>query len=271
MNVYEEISSFYQSFAGPKRVVGKSVGGRNIYALHIGAKSGPQVISQYAIHGREWVTGLLALYHVRRGVSRGGVWVLPLTNPDGALLSEVGSSSVPAGTDFFGAAADLPRWKANLAGVDLNVNFCARWGTGTQNLRRPSFANYIGPRPFSEPETIALRDFTLEVMPAATVSWHTKGEEIYWEFHQPSARRRRDKKLAKVLSASTGYPLVTVTGSAGGYKDWCIEALKIPAFTVEVGPDALTHPLGREALPALAARTLDALADLTDALCKGAL
>jgi hypothetical protein len=37
-------------------------------------------------------------------------------------------------------------------------------------------------------------------------------------------------------------------GSAGGYKDWCVEKLGIPAFTVEVGKDELSHPLGEETL-----------------------
>lgn len=266
MNVYEEIRAFYQSYTGKKQIIGKSVAGRDIFALFAGTGSGPQIISQYAIHGREWITGLLALYHVRRGLSRGGAWIVPLANPDGALLSEEGICSVPQEFPFAAQGADLRLWKANLNCVDLNVNFDAKWGTGTQNLRTPSSSDYIGPYPFSEPETQALRDFTLTVRPAATVSWHTKGEEIYWEFFQPSARRARDKKLAAAIAKSTGYPLVTVKGSAGGYKDWCIEKLAIPAFTVEVGRDAETHPLGRETLRGLAARTLDALAALIDAL-----
>ena len=266
MNVYEELSAFYRSYAGRKRVIGKSVLGREIFALHIGSMRGPQVISQYAIHGREWVTGLLALYHVRRGLPRGGAWILPLTNPDGALLSQEGKSSVPAGATFSWDERELPLWKANFNAVDLNVNFDARWGRGTQNMRAPAFANYIGPHPFSEPETQALRDFTVEIGPAATVSWHTKGEEIYWNFFQPPLRRMRDHKLAKAIARSTGYLPVTLRGSAGGYKDWCIEKLKIPAFTVEVGSDALRHPLGRETLPQLATKTLDVLVDLANEL-----
>lgn len=251
MNVYEEVTAFYESYSGKKRIIGKSAEGRNLYALYVGSEAGPQILSQYAIHGREWITSLIALYHVRRGLARGGAWVLPLTNPDGAQLSEIGGK---------------PLWKANANGVDLNVNFDARWGTGASNVTHPAPENYIGPAPFSEPETRALRDFTLEVRPACTVSWHTKGEEIYWEFHQPLAKRMRDQKLARVLARSTGYPLITVKNSAGGYKDWCIERLNIPAFTVEVGSDSFTHPIGRNVLPDLINHTFDALFELSKAL-----
>ena len=103
-----------------------------------------------------------------------------------------------------------------------------------------------GKYPFSERETKALRDFTLDVMPDATISYHSKGEEIYWYFYQKHADR--DLKMAKEVSFVTGYPLVTATSSAGGYKDWCIEKLKIPSLTIEVGGDELSHPIGKEHL-----------------------
>ncbi len=263
MNVFEEVSAFYQSYRGEKRVIGYSALDRPLYAVFVGAKTGPQMISQYAIHGREWITALLSLYHVRRGLARGGAWVLPLSNPDGALLSEVGAQSVPSECwDFLkevNGGGDFSLWKANAEAVDLNVNFDADWGCGASNVRAPAPENYIGPAPFSAPETAALRDFTREVRPDMTVSWHTKGEEIYWSYHQPRGRRLADRRLAAALSASTGYPLVKLKNSAGGYKDWCIKELKISAFTVEAGSDELRHPLGREALGALIGRTVDAL------------
>ncbi len=270
MNVYEEVREFYESYRKEKQIIGQSVLGRNLYALHVGSFSGPQGISQYGIHAREWITGPIGLSHVRRGLFCGGVWILPLMNPDGALLSETGLESVPRELRGelirINGGEDFSLWKANAAAVDLNVNFDARWGTGARNLRERASENYIGPCPFSEPETQALRDFTLRVGPQFTVSWHTKGEEIYWDFHQPFFKKLRDKRLAAVLSRSTGYPLCRARHSAGGYKDWCVETLKIPAFTVEAGEEVLSHPIARQALPALLNKTLDALVDLTNAL-----
>ncbi len=273
MTVFEETEAFYESYRGVKRTIGRSADGRPLRALFIGSPAGAVAISQYAIHGREWVTALLALEHVRRGLRRGGAWIVPLADPDGALLSEVGLSGVSAERRAFlsrvNGGDDFSLWKANAEGVDLNVNFDARWGTGVQNVFAPAPENYVGDRPFSAPETQALRDFTRAVSPQVTVSWHTKGGEIYWEFHQPPLRARRDKRLAALLSESTGYPLRKISGSAGGYKDWCIQALRIPAFTVEAGRADAPHPLGREELGDLLLHGLDALADLMDGLEDG--
>ena len=96
------------------------------------------------------------------------------------------------------------------------------------------------------------------------LSFYTKGEEIYWRFHQPVFRVRRDRRLAKILSAATGYPLREAPHSAGGYKDWCIESLHIPAFTVEAGRDDFPHPLGLSALSDVVTKNLDALVRFTE-------
>ena len=36
--------------------------------------------------------------------------------------------------------------------------------------------------------------------------------------------------------------------SGGGYKDWCVLRMKIPAVTIEVGENSLSHPIGEESL-----------------------
>ena len=268
MNVYDAVSLFYNRYRGEKLVYGKSAEGRNLYALFVGQRGAPLGISQYAIHAREWITSMLALEHVRRGVPRGGVWILPLTNPDGALLATEGIESVRkerrAALTEINGGEDFSLWKANAEAVDLNVNFDARWGTGKLNSRIPASENYVGCEPLCAPESRALCDFTLRVQPQFTVSWHTKGEEIYWKFHQDGERLKRDFRLAQVLSRSTGYPLKGAKGSAGGYKDWCVEKLRIPSFTVETGNDSHSHPLGFSVLPELLEKNLDALARLSE-------
>lgn len=266
MDVYRIIGDFYQSYAGEKRIIGKSEEGRDIYAFFVGEHRHPLGISQYAMHAREWVTALIALEHIRRGVPRGGVWFVPLVNPDGALLCLRGTESVsPENRAFLRKlGADFSLWKANARAVDLNVNFAARWGTGRKNVRQPAAENYIGTAPFCAAESSALKEFTLEQKPDYTVSWHTKGEEIYWRFHQPFWRLLRDRRLARVLRKSTGYPLKSAPHSAGGYKDWCVEKLHIPAFTVEAGSDFLTHPIGEGALKQLITSCGNAVIDLAN-------
>lgn len=264
MDIFEEVSAWYERFQGEKRIIGKSVLGRELYAVKIGRGS-PVGIAQYAIHAREWITAKLALLHAEYGLKKGSVWILPLVNPDGALLSQKGLSSVKDTKRReqlikWNNSEDFSLWKANANGVDLNVNFPADWGKGEKNIFIPSSENYVGKNPLSEPETIVLKRFTEEVSPDFTVSYHTKGEEIYWYYYQPLYACARDKKIALRLSEKTGYPLKRAKGSVGGYKDWCIKSLHIPSFTVEVGCDELSHPLGVEHLGDIAEKNREVLA-----------
>ncbi len=222
--IYDEIKKFYQSYTQRKCVLGYSSQGREIFAFHLGESTGRQFIAVYAVHAREWITAKLAVKHISRGLTRGGGWVIPLLNPDGAYLSQTA----------------YPLWKANARGVDLNCNFDADWGTGRLNTTIRGGENCIGDYPFSECETAALKEFTLKVRPYVTLSFHTKGEEIYWEFNG-----RGDMRGAEILQSVTGYKVKRIYGSAGGYKDWCIQKLHIPAYTIECGSDRLQHPINR--------------------------
>ena len=265
MDVYEKVKKFYESANAEKRIIGKSLFGRNLYAVKLGCGA-PVGIVQYAIHGREFITAELAFIHFKRGLFQGSAWLLPLVNPDGALLSERGLDSVKNVETkkrllHWNGGTDFSLWKANGRGVDLNVNFPARWGEGAKNVRVAGSENFIGEQPFSEPETLALKSFTEEIRPDYTVSYHTKGEEIYWYFHQPDPKR--DLFLAEILSRSTGYKIAYAAGSVGGYKDWCIEKFSIPSFTIEAGREKFTHPLQGEALNDVVRCNRNALYDLT--------
>jgi g-D-glutamyl-meso-diaminopimelate peptidase len=269
---YERIQRFYVSVKTEKRIIGKSLFGRDIYAVKVGTGT-PIGIAQYAIHGREYVTARLAVAQYERGVKNGCLWLVPLANPDGCLLSEKGLSSAPKEVRdsllaLNGNNPDFSLWKANGRGVDLNVNFAAEWGKGSKNVRIAGSENYIGEKPFSESESLALKRFTERIKPQYTVSYHTKGEEIYWYFHQPIGRCVMDKRLALVLSRSTGYPLAYAKNSVGGYKDWCIQRLGIPSFTIEAGKDEYAHPLQENAYQDIVKKNKDALYDLSAAYRK---
>lgn len=220
--IFDEVKRFYQSYGGKKCIIGYSFHGREIFAFHIGSPVGRQFISTYAIHAREWITARLAIKHIKTGVRKGGGWVIPLVNPDGAEISQT----------------VRPLWKANARGVDLNCNFDADWGSGRLNTKTRGGENCIGDYPFSEAETASLRDFTLKVRPFFSLSFHTKGEEIYWQYDGAG-----DRRGAEILASATGYKPKLIYGSAGGYKDWCIKKLHIPAYTVECGSDSLAHPI----------------------------
>jgi g-D-glutamyl-meso-diaminopimelate peptidase len=107
-----------------------------------------------------------------------------------------------------------------------------------ENTTQRGAESCIGDYPFSEAESSSLRDFTLFVQPKVTLSWHTKGEEIYWEFMGLGDRRGAD-----ILANATGYKVKQITGSSGGYKDWCLQKCGIAAYTIECGANHLNHPI----------------------------
>lgn len=230
MEVLDALYKFYKQFKGRKGVFGYSALSRPLYYFDIKKTERPLVIVQCSIHAREYITTAFCLKEIadfeKKGKFGRAVFI-PCLNPDGVDIAE---------------RID-PLYKANANGVDLNVNFPARWGTGVKNVRKSGSENYVGSRPFSEPETIAIKNLTLRLRPDATISYHTKGEEIYYSFYQECEREKRDLHLAKLLSEHTGYKIGSALGSCGGYKDWCIEELKIPAFTIEAGKEKTAHPL----------------------------
>ena len=250
-NLMDELDFFVRAGAEVGSV-GVSECGNLIPYIRVGERKGKKIIVSGGIHAREYLTTHLvvmqAYYALKAEKIDGSIYFVPTLNPDGALLIEKGASFFGTRGEFLrrinGGSDDFSLWKANINGVDLNLNFPARWGSGKENRFFPSFQNFVGQSPFSESETRAIRDFTLQILPDATVSYHAKGEVLYWFFHQTPSRLKRDFALASKLNRTLNYTMgENRTLSAGGYKDWCVSSLGIPAFTVEIISDEYSHPL----------------------------
>ncbi len=249
-------------------VVGNSELGNAIPYIFVGNKDGNCMIVQGAMHAREHITALLVLCQAKHLVAcgkklSGGIYFVPMVNPDGVMLCQEGLSIVKDKTlknrllTINGGSSDFSLWKANINGVDLNVNFDAHWGEGVQNVFYKSDANYVGKCPESEAESRALADFTRKLQPKVTLSYHCKGEIIYWKFFQGAFRTVRDRRYAEALAKYTGYTTVDGDGSVGGYKDWCIQSLKIPSYTIEVGSDNYEHPYPYSQMDDILQKNLD--------------
>lgn len=240
--------------------IGKSTLNKNILATHIGSFDGPQVIIQGGIHAREYISTLLMIELARytnatADLQNGGIYFIFLTNPDGAEIVLDGINSVPCDITkqylvLANGGFDFSMYKANINLVDLNTNFDVDWGTGSQNVTCPNTQDFIGFYPNSEREVRNLIDFTNQIKPALTISYHSKGEVIYYGFAGESEQDvARDRAIGEQLANLTGYNLIFTENSAGGYKDWCIRNLHIPAYTIEIGNEQLQHPIGEENLP----------------------
>lgn len=245
--------------------LGRSGFNQPIYAAHTGSYEGKQEIVIGAMHAREYVTAPLVVKLAEYALGKiesGGIYFIPLTNPDGVRLVLEGDGFLPCEaarnlTRYANnGSSDYTQWKADGYAVDLNTNFAADWGQGNSNVFCPAPQSFVGYFPESERETRLLTEFSQSVYPAVALSFHTKGEVIYYGFTGESASLAlKSRTLAKRLAADAGYLAFQSTGSTGGYKDWCVRNLKIPAFTVETGADTLSHPVSAAYLDDLFART----------------
>ena len=241
--------------------VGESTMGQKIYGYHIGSYTGPQILIESGIHAREYpailvVIGMAEYLATISSTLAGGVYIIPLVNPDGVRL-------VLEGVDWLrcenwreyilslnGGSLDFSEWKASATAVDLNVNFPALWGEGSQNVFCPSPANFVGFYPASEREVRLLIDYTYSIQPDLTLSYHTKGDVIYYGFEVLSPEELdRDRAIAEIISSINGYVPIKTENSVGGYSDWVSSYIGVPAYTIEVGAASLPTPIPLSAVP----------------------
>ena len=85
--------------------------------------------------------------------------------------------------------------------------------------------------PLTEPEALAIYDFTLSHNFSLIIAYHTQGQEIYWNFQNINPPRGYE------IGSSSGYLLTDVpyNSSFAGYKDWFIQTYNKPGYTVEAG------------------------------------
>ena len=238
--------------------------GRPMYTLSFG--DGPRkVIYSAAHHANEWITTPVLLkfmeelaqaaqedgeiFGVRARDIQENVTIhtVPMVDPDGVDL--VTGALQPGDAEYEGArllASFYPQipfpegWKANLLGVDLNLNYPAGWLRAreikfTQGFTRPGPRDYVGRAPLNQNETFALAQYTQDIDPALVLAYHTQGKVIYWQFDDifvPGAQ-----EFGERLAQVSGYTLdETPPESAyAGYKDWFIQEFRRPGYTVEVG------------------------------------
>jgi g-D-glutamyl-meso-diaminopimelate peptidase len=249
--------------------IGRSVEGRNIWALGMG--SGPKLVHlSGGMHANEWITTPLLMKlcfdycnalntnqpiwgYMAKEIAKGStIWVTPSVNPDGANLVQKGiAEDNPLRQEVLrinGGSKSFSNWKSNIRGVDLNHQFPANWKLqAAASPKNPSPRDHAGPCALSEPESLALANFTREKNFALVAAFHSQGEVIYWGYkgYEPTDAGT----LAQELGAISGYRPIRYAGTHAGYKDWFIQDFRRPGFTIEVGRGA--NPLSLSTLPAI--------------------
>lgn len=277
INIYNAAPDFYLQSASiknicekyksvRKRIIGKSLCGRAITALCIGKPERP-VLYAATFHGMEWLNTLFMLtfaeecaaayesgetvegVDVRAVLQKHGLAIIPCVNPDGVEIQLNGSNSCPLYKKQIDCITDNTRvWQANARGVDLNHNFNAGWRAlkrqeTEMGITAPAPTRYGGAKPFSEPETIALRNFCMKNRVCYAIAFHSQGREVYCTY---GCTPECAFVLGKTFAELANYKLALPDGIAsvgGGFKDWLISYLKTPAITVETGEGKNPLPL----------------------------
>lgn len=257
---------------------GKSADERRIPAVFFGNPEAEHTLFiQAAIHGREHLTTLLVMEQLetyareydtgsysgrtyREIFSDVALLVVPMTNPDGVSISQLGTESIETEElralvegfyerDGAGMTREYfyRRYKANANGVDLNRNFAYGFEEFVGNAV-PAADRYKGEAPASEPETRYLMELTESRQTAAALSYHATGSVLYWDFGQTGAFREKCLSFVNVVHELTGYRIVYAASEkqdAAGYCEWAAGIKGIPEVTIEIGTVAAPLPISQ--------------------------
>ena len=132
-------------------------------------------------------------------------------------------------------------WKLRKTiGVDLNLQFPAGWEQAkeikySQGFNKPAPRDFVGYGPLTEPESLAIYNFTLRHDFRLILAYHSQGKVIYWQFQDYNPPMSLE--IGEQFSASSGYSLeeTPFNSSFAGYKDWFIQNYNKPGYTIEVG------------------------------------
>ena len=237
--------------------IGKSVLGRDIECIKLTNEKIKQkklsCLIDGCIHGSEWEAGEACLYlseyllinfgkneTVTNILNTTEIYIVPLLNPDGRQKDE----------------------RFNENGIDLNRNFDIDFGRlrghsfplGKIFGRKIPFLSFprlnlwftnSGRRPFSEPETRAIRDLMLEIDNydfSFYITCHTAVHNIispWGAFKPPFEMTSQEKYIHNYVkdwvAENTEYEKTILGYKASGTStDWCFKEFRIPSFTFEI-------------------------------------
>jgi hypothetical protein len=246
--------------------IGKSYQGRDLWIARISDnvavdEGEPEVLIDALHHSREHLGTEQALYllkvltldyatdaTVKRLVDSRVVWIIFALNPDGMEYDLTGNP--------------YRAWRKNrqpnagstAVGTDLNRNYDYGWGCCRGSSGVKSSITYRGPRPFSAPETQAMRDFVRSRVINGRqritfhITLHVNGQLILWPYGHtrtdiPADMTRADHSafvaLGKQMAARNGYKAEQSSDlyiTDGDQIDWMYGRYRIFSFTWELYP-----------------------------------
>ncbi len=272
-NERPDLVSLYDIGDSWEKRTSESQAGYDIYVLVIGARDKqysedkPKLFVLGAIHARELATAEMAMRFAEYLVSNYStdpdiawlldhfeVHILPIANPDGRKLAEMGYYQRKNTNNANGGQCSTPPTAINHYGTDLNRNHTYQWGGSSVD---PCSAVYQGPSSASEPETQAIETYLRNIFvdqredgedqpaPLSTsgvfISLHSYGQLILWPWGYTDsappnavALTQLGKRLATFnhYYPTQSFNLYRTTGDSD---DFVYGELGIAAYTFEMG------------------------------------
>jgi hypothetical protein len=254
----DRLAATYPQIVSAKFSLGNSLQGRPIYAFRISTTPGvhdpskPVAWFDALHHAREPMSAEAILRFAdflasgagsdadaTRIVATRNCIFIPCVNPDGY---EYNRQTDPNGGGM---------WRKNRRnnggsfGVDLNRNYGWEWGPQWQGSSgNPDSETYRGTAPFSEPETVVIRDYLAQQTPGMSQSCHTYGDlQLYsWGYDtvvtpDDAAFRAYGNDMASENGFQVGTIWQVLYLANGGSTDYHYGQHGTFAFTPEIGND----------------------------------
>ena len=244
--------------------IGNTILGKSIPYIKIG-NGQKEVFYSASIHANEWITSPLLMkfiedfsksyalntsifgYNARTLFDNVSLYIVPMVNLDGVdLVTGLITSDSIIYKNVQNISNNYPNipftsgWKSNIRGIDLNLQFPAGWNNAKkikyeQGFTSPSPRDFVGYGPLTEPESLALYNFTLNHNFRLVIAYHTQGKEIYWQFQNYAPQEAEN--IGNIFASASGYVLTDpgFNSSFAGYKDWFLQEYRSPGYTIEAG------------------------------------
>lgn len=222
-------------------VIGKSVEGRDITGYQFGTGE-TKILFVGGIHGGyEWNTALVAFQMMDYLKANPAVipanvqvTVIPVLNPDGLnkVVSRlyVGTAGRFAAVDVSSSTDRQIAGRYNAHKVDLNRNFDCDWQA---NGKWQTTTVSGGSAAFSEPESLAMKNYIEAQKPAAVVVWYSAVGGVF-SSNCHDGVLSETKKLTDIYAKASGYPAhasFNFYEITGDMVNW-LAKIKIPAISV---------------------------------------
>ena len=189
-------------------VIGKSVENRDITAYHF-EKGDTELLFVGGIHGGyEWNTVLVAyqmMDYIKENPSvvpaNVSVTVIPVLNPDG-LNKTVSTAGRFTAADVPSAQDKQVAGRFNANNVDLNRNFDCDWQSSAKWQSKTVSG---GTKAFSEPESLAIKNYVEANKPAAVVTWYSAAGGVYAS-NCHNGVSAETNAITKKYATASGYP-----------------------------------------------------------------